>query len=86
MTENRASETIHFCMAALAGPAAREKLTQTARHTEFWLTHLAARTLYGVHVNGDGRFRSVCHETYVGAEFTWVKAQNIRLMRRSSYR
>jgi len=61
MTENRASETIHFRIAALAGPAAREKLAKAAWYTEFGLTQIAARTLYGVHVNGDGRLCSVCH-------------------------
>jgi len=76
MTENWASEAIHFCVAALTCPTAREKLAKAARHAEFWLTHIAARTLHGVQVYRNGRFCSVCHSLYVGVSALSVKAQD----------
>ena len=74
--ENRASKAIHLRIAPLAGPAAKEKLAKAARHTKFWLAGFAARTLYRVDVNRNGRFRSVCHKRYVGARTLMVKAQD----------
>jgi len=75
MTENRASEAVHFCVTALAGPAAEEKLSKTAWHAEFWLTHIASRAIHSIPVNRNGRFRSVRHRLYLGCGQVMVKAQ-----------
>jgi len=81
--ENGASETIHFCVAARAGPAAEEKLTKVAWHTEFWLSHIATWAIHSVPINRNGRFRSVCHTSYVGGRQLLVKAQDDATLRRS---
>ena len=86
VTKNRASETIHFRMAALAGPSAGEKLARATRYTEFWLTQLAPRTVHDVPINRNGRFGSVFHIPYVGGGMERVKAQDDAVPRCSYWR
>jgi len=66
--ENGAPEAIHFRMAAFAGPATKEKLTQITWDPKFWLMQLTARAIHGICINRNGRFGAVCHSLEVGRE------------------
>ena len=76
MIENGPSEAIHFRMTALAGPAAKEKLLERFWHAEFWLTQIATRAIYGVQINRNRGFITLCHTSYVATNAHFVKARN----------
>lgn len=61
MIENRTSKAVHFGVAALTGPATKEKLAQISRHTELWLPRIATRTVHSVQINRNRGFRTVSH-------------------------
>ena len=76
MIENRASETIHFRMTALAGPSAKEKLLERFGHAEFRLTQIATRAIDGVQIDSNRGFITLCHTLYVAMNERVVKAQS----------
>jgi len=61
MVKNRPSETIHFRMAPLTGPPAKEKLTQISRPAEFWLMQLAAWAVHRIGIECNRSFGSILH-------------------------
>jgi hypothetical protein len=83
VTKNRASETIHFCIAPLTRPSAREKLAQATRHTKFWLSRIATWAIHGVQIYGYRGFVAFRHTQYVGKVGRVVKARDAAVGRGS---